>query len=150
MIEVLVTLVIVAVALLGTAGLQIYALKLNKSGEFRTQAVFAASDLLERMEANKTAAIAGSYAVSLTSTVTTGATDCSAAACNATALAAYDVGLWETTLVSMLPQSSWSVTQTAAGPPSDYSIVINWIDRSSDKTSSGESFSYTATRSINN
>lgn len=150
MIEVLVTLVIVAVALLGTAGLQLYAMKLNKSGQFRTQAVFAASDLFERMEANKSAAIAGNYAVTLTSVVSLAATDCAAAACNSTALAADDMSKWETTVAAMLPQATWNVTQTAVGPPSDYTIVINWIDRSSDKTSHGESFAYTATRSVNN
>ena len=60
MIEVLITLVIIATALLGTAGLQLQAMKLGKSGDFRTQAVFLANDLAERMEGNESAAVAGS------------------------------------------------------------------------------------------
>ena len=151
LIEVLVTLVIVAGGLLGTAGLMIYSMKLNKSGEFRTQAVLAASDLFERMEANKVAAVNGSYIVaSNTSTVTTAATNCSNAACNAASLANYDLNQWGTTVVSTLPQASWSVTSPAAGSPRAYTVVINWTDRSSNKTASGENFAYTANKSINN
>ena len=56
MIEVLVTLVIIALTLLGTAGLQSYAMKMNQGGQLRTQAVVLALDLLERIEANNAAA----------------------------------------------------------------------------------------------
>ena len=45
MIEVLVTLLIISLALLGTAGLQAYSMRLNQSGQFRTQAVFLVADL---------------------------------------------------------------------------------------------------------
>ena len=59
MLEILITLVIVATALFGTAGMQINAMRMNKGAEFRTQAVLLASDMADRMEANKVAAIAG-------------------------------------------------------------------------------------------
>lgn len=150
LIEVLVTLVIVAGGLLGTAGLMVYSLKLNKSSEFRTQAVLAASDLFERMEANKGAALNGNYIVANTSTVSAASSNCASAACNATALASYDLNQWGTTVLASLPQASWSVTSPAAGTPRNYTIVINWTDRSADKVTNGENFAYTASRSINN
>jgi type IV pilus assembly protein PilV len=150
MLEILITLVIIATALLGTAGLQIYAMRMNQSGQFRTQAVFLASDIAERMEANKAAAVAGNYAVAAASTPSVAGTDCATAACDATNLAAFDVSQWEATISTLLPQSSWQITQTTAGNPSTYDIVISWTDRSSSKTSRGETFSYTATRTISN
>src|SRR5438067_9027647 len=60
MVEVLVTLAIITVWLLATAGVQSSSLKLNKAAQFRTEAVAAATDIAERIEANKTA-LAGAY-----------------------------------------------------------------------------------------
>lgn len=151
MLEVLITLVIVATALLGTAGLQLYAMRMGKSGEFRTQAVFLASDIAERMEANKAAAIAGNYVVAAASAPSASATDCAANACDIATLASWDISEWENAIIAVgLPQASWQVAQETAGNPSTYSIVINWTDRSSVKTGTGENFSYTATRTVSN
>lgn len=151
MLEILITLVIIATALLGTAGLQMYAMRMGKSGEFRTQAVFLASDIAERMEANKAAAVAGNYAVAATSTPSAAGMDCAAGLCDTATLASWDIGEWENAILAVgLPQASWQITQTTAGNPSTYSIVINWTDRSSTKTGSGENFSYTATRTVSN
>lgn len=151
MLEILITLVIIATALLGTAGLQMYAMRMGKSGEFRTQAVFLASDIAERMEANKAAAVAGNYAVAAASTPSAAGTDCSAGPCDTSALANWDISEWENAIIAVgLPQASWQITQTTAGNPSTYSIAINWTDRSSTTTGSGENFSYTATRTVSN
>lgn len=150
MLEVLITLVIIATALLGTAGLQMYAMRMGQSGQFRTQAVFLASDISERMEANKAAAVAGNYALALTSVSSVAATDCAATLCNSTQLASWDLSQWGASISNLLPQATWQITQTTAGNPSTYSIVISWTDRSSDKASHGETFSHTATRTISN
>jgi type IV pilus assembly protein PilV len=150
MLEILVTLVIVAIALLGTAGLQLNAMRVNKGGQFRTQAIFLASDMAERMEANKTEAVLGTYAVAATSAVSVAAADCSVVACNSANLASWDISQWGTAISNVLPQPSWTVTQTVAGNPSTYNIVISWTDRSNVKTvaSGGIVDSYTATRTI--
>ncbi|MFA6970206.1 MAG: type IV pilus modification protein PilV [Gallionella sp.] len=150
MIEILVTLVIIATALLGTAGLQIYALRINQSGQFRTQAVFLASDIAERMEANKQEAINGSYALANTTAASTLSTACYTNTCNPASLAAYDLNQWGNSIANLLPQPSWQITQITAGNPSTYNIIVRWTDRSTDKTSHGETFSYTATRTIAN
>lgn len=144
MIEILITLVIIATALLGTAGLQLYAMKVGKNSEFRTQAVFLASDLAERMEANKPAAITGAYAASSV-TAASAVSDCATNACNADSLAQYDLSQWETAVVSLLPGASWNVTPTLTNtPPSvsaNYEIQISWTDRDS-----AVPFSYTFSR----
>lgn len=147
MLEILITLVIIATALLGTAGLQIYAMRMGQSGQFRTQAVFLAADLAERMEANKAAAVAGAYVNNSAAAVATGV-DCLTSACDSANLALYDLNQWRTAVASVLPQPTWTVTRTIAGDPSTYSITINWIDRSSEKNTHGETFTYIATRTV--
>lgn len=152
MLEILITLVIVATALFGTAGLQIYAMRMNKGGQFRTLAVFLASDIVERMEANKTVAIAGSYELPLTSVSGTPATDCATSPCNEAALAAWDLVEWGNAIVGLLPQANWQITRTQTGNPSTYQVVINWTDRRTNTqyatAGTGEVFSYTVTRTI--
>lgn len=165
MLEILITLVIIATALLGTAGLQMYAMRMGQSGQLRTQAVFLASDMAERMEANKSAATSGFYALTLTSTPGVAIADCGTLACNSASLALWDLSQWGTTIGSLLPQSSWEITQTTTGNPSTYSIVIHWTDRRTDTNyaafnssnslginaaGTGERFSYTATRTVKN
>lgn len=163
MIEVLVTLLIISLALLGTAGLQAYSMRLNQSGQFRSQAVFLVADLAERMEANRAAAVAGNYVQGITTTPSVLSNACSVGACNAADLAAYDLSQWENAVAGALPQSSWTVTQTVAGNPSTYTVRVSWVDRTVDTTSAafdagadlgrnaagtGERFFYTATRTI--
>lgn len=150
MLEILITLVIIATALLGTAGLQVYAMRMGQSGQFRTQAVFLASDIAERMEANKTAAIAGNYVVAASSSPSAAATNCASAACDSANLASWDISQWESAIASLLPQAEWAITRTVVGNPSTYQIIVRWTDRSSVKGVSGETFSYTATRTVNN
>jgi len=70
MIEVLVTLVIVAIGLLGIAGLQVSALKLGFVAENRSNGVVFVTNILERMRVN-TADI-GAYAIAFGSTAPTG------------------------------------------------------------------------------
>ena len=163
MIEILVTLAIISLALLGTAGLQAYSMKLNQGGQFRTQAVFLAADLAERMEANKAAAVAGSYVLATSGSANALSTACSDAACGAAALATFDLSQWQNAVAASLPQATWAVAQTVAGNPTTYTITISWVDRQGETTyeafnagqpwgsnaaGTGERFFYTATRTL--
>lgn len=154
MIEVLVTLMVIAFSLLGTAGLQAYAMKVSKGGQLRTQAVFMVADLVERMEANRVGAVNGSYALALTTSPPAASTACTSGACTPDNLATYDLSQWQNMIATGLPQSSWQVVQTTAGNPSVYTITINWVDRRTDTaystTGTGEASWYTATRLVLN
>lgn len=154
LIEILVTITITSIALLGAAGLQLRALRVGQSGQLRSQAVFLATDLTERMEANKSAAVLGSYAVSLSSTPPALVTTCATGACTSAGLAAFDLSQWQNSIQPLLPNSSWSVIQSTTGNPSTYTITINWTDRRSDttyaSTGTGETFSYVTTRTVFN
>ena len=149
MLEILITLVIVAIALLGTAGLQVYAMRMGQSSQFRTQAIFLAADILDRIEANKdntTGAVAGNYVIAGNGTppALTSPDPCTVAPCSAAQLANRDINQWENAVASLLPQATWSVTATGIA----YTVVLGWTDRSSNKATTGETFSYTANRNI--
>lgn len=161
MVEVLITLVLIAVALLGTAGLQAYAMRMSKSGEFRTLAVFLAADIAERMEGNKIGAVAGSYQLAASSVAPALSTACETGVCDPAALAAYDLSQWQNAVSGLLPQSSWRIQISqdncnsfvvTAADPITYCIVVSWVDRRSDTTydsaGTGESFSYSSRRMI--
>ncbi|MGY6276213.1 type IV pilus modification protein PilV [Methylomonas sp. MgM2] len=61
LIEVLVTMVIIAIGLLGQANLIAVSLKVNHSAFARTQATLLAYDIIERLRLNRALAVAGSF-----------------------------------------------------------------------------------------
>lgn len=153
MIEVLVTLLIISLALLGTAGLQAYSMRLNQSGQFRTQAVFLVADLAERMEANQSGSVRGAYLLAQSNTPNILVTTCSTAMCacvpapgDCTALANFDLSQWQNLVAATLPQASWEVcvdanldnvcdtSPTFTGANVTYIIRVSWVDRRADTT----------------
>jgi len=162
MIEVLITLVIIALTLLGTVGMQAYAMKMSQGGQLRTQAVILGMDIIERIEANNDGAIAGSYVAS--TLPTSFSTDCYSDPCAAAALSAYDLYQFQAKLSAQLPSASATISVSGAGPWV-YTVAINWEERitksattavtttgTTTVTGSGktESFSYTVSRTIYN
>ncbi len=162
LLEVLVTLFVIALALLGTAGLQAYAMKVSQSGQLRTQAVILGIDLLERIEANNEAAVAGNYAADPLPAVAP--TDCNVVACTPALLATYDLVQFKTRLEAALPSATATVAVAAAGANLwTYTLQINWEERitrgsNTTTTTAGtttvaaggetEQFSYTVNRTI--
>lgn len=171
MVEVLVTLMVVSLALLGTAGLQAHSMRLNQGGQYRSLAVFLAADLAERMEANRIGAVAGNYELPITTgaafmiDTTNPSGACVSNACSPVALANFDLSNWQSLVARSLPQSSWSVVQVTNGARNDFTIKIGWVDRrnkttraaasvdssvGSNSAGTGEKFFYTANRTLFN
>lgn len=155
LLEVLATLTLTSLALLGAAGLQLRALQTGQSSQARTQAILLASDMAERIEANKAAATLGAYVFDSNHAPTT-ATDCSGTACSPAELSAYDLGQWHAQIKKLLPQASfWSVrAPSGISNPMTYTIVIQWNDRRVQANydgavgGPGEEMSYQATRTV--
>ena len=149
LLEVLVALLLIAMWMLSTAGLQASSLKLMKASEFRAQAVQLASDLAERMEANPIGANAGNYVFSGT---VSAVTNCATAACTPAQLAAFDLREWQGAVSAALPTATPTVTSSAAGNPITYTITISWTDRRGSEqyatTGTTEQFTYTSARTI--
>ena len=122
MVEVLVALVILAVGLLGLAGMQIRSLSGSHAAYSRTQAAQYAADIVDRMMANRGAATVGTYNIAL------GATPCDLAT-----VACDDLTEWKDSI-------SGAINITGGLPGGDGSIavdannvatvVVQWTDTS--------------------
>ncbi|MCF6256885.1 MAG: type IV pilus modification protein PilV [Gammaproteobacteria bacterium] len=126
LIEVLVTLVVLAIGLLGLAGLQASSLKHNNNAYQRTQATFLAYDILDRMRANPFGVEAGSY-----NAIDTGGgplTDpgCIDTNCDPVTLATSDTFEWATRLAAVLPSGRGIIAGTNANAP--FTVTVMWDD----------------------
>ncbi len=121
--EVLVTVLVISIGLLGLAVLQAQALKNNSQAYVRTQAVLRGYDLAERMRANPKGFRQGAYATVAagggagvggaaaasapmedgTDGGSGGAKDCATAQCNPVELARYDLDKWRDDNARVLP-----------------------------------------------
>ncbi len=91
LIEVLVALLILAIGVLGFVALQVRAMEATVEGGHRIQAINIARDLAERMRINRAGASTYLAELSDATKQKTFGTDCSAADCDATKIADYDV-----------------------------------------------------------
>ncbi|MGH8539833.1 MAG: type IV pilus modification protein PilV [Stenotrophobium sp.] len=97
LIEVLITLVVVAIGLLTAAGMQIMSKRNIYDSQQRTAAAHMAQAILSRMSANVTQLPA--YVTADATAVSAPATDCTQSACTPAQLAAWDVWSWGQTLL---------------------------------------------------
>lgn len=111
MIEVLVTVLILAIGLLGLAGLQSTALRSNHSAYLRSQATVLAYDIADRMRANRNAALNDGYNVGLGAVTGSG-------------MVAQDLIAWKGNLQAMLPSGDGTVTRAAER----FTIMVQWDD----------------------
>lgn len=106
MIEVLVTLVIFVVAMLGLAGLQSTSISTNHSAYLRSQATWLTYDMVDRMRVNLDAVSAGDYyggsGTQHTSCVST-------SGCSTTNMAEHDLFSWVDLVQSTLPNGNGHV-----------------------------------------
>lgn len=120
--EVLISMVVLSIGLLGLAGLQVTGLRNNHSAYLRSQATLLAYDIADRMRANSIAALGGSYNLALDATPATPAKDCTATSCMPAELAAYDLYNWFQRLTVVLPAGD-SIIQLSSGV---VTITLQW------------------------
>ncbi|WP_150914581.1 type IV pilus modification protein PilV [Marinobacter halotolerans] len=144
MIEVLVAVLILAIGLLGVAGLQSISLKNTSDVFFEQQAMSASADLINRIMANQAAASNGDYADAPPTTAPT--TDCSSTTCSSEAMADWDLWQWSQTLTTGLgapPSAAANVSWDAA--KGEYEVAITW-----DANGAGSSYSAPTCTSADN
>src|SRR5688572_8922318 len=134
MVESLVALVVIAVGMLGIAGLYLSSMQASRSAKLRSHAVELASSIADRIRANRDAAAAygtDSYGGEPATQ------DCDTKLCTAAQLAQDDLARWIEDIRATLPGAD-AVTGTVtvtdrARPESDnYVIVVNWREANSD------------------
>ncbi|MCZ6471072.1 MAG: type IV pilus modification protein PilV [Gammaproteobacteria bacterium] len=121
LVEVLITVLILAVGVLGVAGMQVTTLQNLNSSYSASVAGIIAEDLSERMRANPTAALAGTYVHSAAPVTYP---DCVANVCNLGDLATYDVGSWWAALTAVLPSATGQVTRNAG--TNTFVVTVRW------------------------
>ena len=111
MVEVLVTVVVLAIGLLGLAGLQAYGLQNNHGAYVRSQAALLSYDVVDSMRANRNAALQGNYDVDF------------GAAPGGGDQAALDVDQWVNDLARALPGGEGEIRVNANGVAT---VSVRW------------------------
>ena len=134
-VEALVALVVLAVGMLGIAGLYVTTLRSGSSAIYRTQAINLATDMADRIRANRNANVAYNAAAADNSCFGTAAVDCSPAQ-----MAANDLFLWNAQLGTALPTGTGTVVVAGASAPYTYTITITWLEQASTTAASTQTY----------
>ncbi len=126
LLEVLISMVVLGIGILGLLALQTAALKTNQLAVTRTLASGLAMEVSELMRANKTAAESGAYNIRLTDT-----------ASSATTIAEADLKSWKSHL-AQLPSGQGSISRTS----SVYTITIQWDESRTENGNAHQQFVY--------
>ena len=134
LIEVLIAALVLAVGLLGLAGLQAASIKNNLSAYNRSQATQLAYDMADRMRANKNASLdpatgnviaAGTYLTMAPADATDQASCATVTGCTGAQMAQNDLFQWNAAL-GTLPGGTGTITVVAATRV--FTITVNWDD----------------------
>ncbi len=128
MIEVLVTLLVLSIGLLGLAAMQAKSVKNTHSAYLRSQATYLAYDMLDRMRANM--ANINGYAGIDTNANTYTDPGCIGTGCTPSEVTTYDAAEWADNLGSQLPVGLGSIVASAAGN-NRFTITVTWDDPAS-------------------
>lgn len=125
LVEVLITLVIMSVGMLGIAGLYVQSMQAGRTSMFRHHAVTLAGDVADRIRANPTADIAYTAPVGVDNGCVMGGVDCSPAQ-----MAANDILLWKEQALDTLPNGDVTIVLTPENGliPPTYQITIGWTE----------------------
>jgi len=139
LVEAMVALVVLAVGMLGIAGLYVTTLRSGGGAINRMQAVGLAEDLADRIRANRTANVAYAGAGANNNCYGAGAVDCAPAL-----MAANDLFVWQQQVQNSqtLPGGAGVVGVVGAAPPYTYTIIVSWTEQG------GVALNYTLTLQI--
>lgn len=155
LIEVLVSLLIFSIGLIGMAGLVVMSVKTNHTAYLRTQATFLAEGMAERMRVNRLGVWNNSYQATIAASATVSPPalcTTTGAGCNSAAVATIDVQTFTNQLATFLPRpttsgtpfaaigctrtGTYAVTDFTILPPYDgvCTITINWHEQTNSAT----------------
>lgn len=122
LVEILVAVVVLAIGLLGLAGLQATSLRFNSSAYLRSQATNLAYEMADRMRANRQAAMSGDYDPEAFEAPPPA---CAAVAPAGTTVAERDVRAWRKALACTLPSGTGSIQRIAGNI---FRVTVRWDD----------------------
>lgn len=132
LIEVLISLLVLSIGLLGSASLQITGLKLNHSSYLRTQAVVQAHDMADRIRANPAGRAAGLYDHIDGIPQDPKCVDVDNG-CTVAQIVQWDAYEWNTRNAEMLPAGHGTVSRNGG----NYVVTLRWDDEGKGVTGTG-------------
>ena len=133
LVEVLITLVIMSVGMLGIAGLYVQSMQAGRTSTFRHNAVTLAGDVADRIRANPSAGIAYAAPNGANNNFVGGGVDCTPAQ-----MAGHDILLWKNQAADTLPAGDVLIVFDNSVTPPTYQITVSWNEP-------GENLSYVIT-----
>jgi type IV pilus assembly protein PilV len=122
LIEILASLVVVSLGILGVTALQMSGIRSANDGYLYSQAAALAEDMAERIRVNPQAR--ARYVLAMAASHST-STDCETSKCSSDEMASYDLRQWTTALAERLPDGAGAITY-AAGSVNSYSLTVRW------------------------
>ena len=131
LLEVLITVVILAVGVLGAVKMQILSLHGVNSSYNHGLAAHLANDMADRMRINSVSVLADSYNHAAAPAAYP---DCAAVACTTAQLASFDVGNWQAEIANTMPGITGQVER---GAGNNFVVTIRWDDDRSGSAGTG-------------
>jgi len=128
LVEILVTVIVLSIGLLGLAGLQLNGLRSNHSAYLRSQATLLTLDIADRMRANRTSAVSGNYDIDIGDVPAAATCTGTGANCAPSTLAGADLSQWKNHLSDSLPQGDGAIARVALGAKTLVTITVQWDD----------------------
>ena len=135
LIEILVSLLVIAIGVLGMVGVHSSSLQYNQSSYVQSQATLLATDMLDRVQANSRIAKSSShYRVGFDESIYAQCAaasypdTCESGSCSPEQLAAYDIQQWKFQLACQLPGSKGGISFEDNAGQRTYTIRLNFPD----------------------
>lgn len=126
LIEVMVSLLILSIGLLGMIGLQLAGMRSTQNAYYRSQATLLVSDMTERMRSNLPGVQAGAY---VAADPELNAECFTVSGCSSDSLAAQDLAEWKAAVARILPSGAGTVRSVV--PPGEgmqgyHRVLVQW------------------------
>lgn len=138
LIEVLITMIIVTVGILGTLSMQNRSVHFNRGSMLQARASILAADIVDRIRTNPSQA--SNYRIGLNDSLAN-FTDCEnpQASCSVQQLAAFDIGTWRQEISTALPDGKGEVMEVPG--PGGMSIFVITVQYQDALAEQGSAFS---------
>ncbi len=144
LIEVMVSLFVLAIGLMGILTMQVKSVQFGKSADTYTRAMTLANDIAERIRGNPKNVTAYATTTLPESPPTNCLTsDISAAACSAADLVNWDLYHWNATIKQHLPAGAGSIAEKTLGTTQYLQIIVSFDDSRSSGDASAARKHYT-------
>lgn len=132
LIEVLVSILLLSLGMLGLAGLQVSALKSGHGSYLKNQATALSYEIAERIRSNRGAVEAGHYDIGATELPATNP-DCENSSCSTHEMAHYDLNEWKNTITMQLPAGDGAIRRNGEL----ITVELYWDERRNGATGTG-------------